>query len=101
MANETYNLVCQKCRHWYSSKEAFPKDQFCYHCMKQLKPYPVADDVTMDCTKCKAHIEAEVLKRVGEWLETQRFVRSNEYSNPTYVIICQKDIDTFRWGEMP
>jgi uncharacterized protein with PIN domain len=25
-----------------------------------------ADDVTMDCTKCKAHIKAETLKEVEE-----------------------------------
>uniref|UniRef100_A0A6M3JHC7 Uncharacterized protein n=1 Tax=viral metagenome TaxID=1070528 RepID=A0A6M3JHC7_9ZZZZ len=32
-----------------------------------------ADDVTMDCTKCKEHIRAEILKEVGAILDDYNY----------------------------
>jgi hypothetical protein len=53
-----------------------------------------ADDVTMDCTKCKAHIKAETLKEVGEWLAKKvSFIDIR----PLY----PEEIEKLKRGEMP
>jgi hypothetical protein len=61
----------------------------------------IGDDVTMDCTKCKAHIRAETLKEVGEWLDKQQQIVELLKPLIHYRKIYLDEIQAFKRGEMP
>jgi hypothetical protein len=55
----------------------------------------------MDCTKCKAHIRAETLKEVGEWLDKQQQIVELLKPLIHYRKIYLDEIQAFKRGEMP
>ena len=87
MENEIYTLACDLCDAFFASTIAFPKLQICPKCRDKIHSDA---DVTMDCTKCKAHIEAETLRKVGKWLNGKSWQGFKD-----------RDVTSLIRGEMP
>lgn len=65
------------------------------HAIKPIKSIP---EIQLD--KAYPIIEAETLKKVGEWLDRVQSLQTNK-NKPEVVIIHQAAIDNFKRGEIP